>query len=224
MKPKSAIALVLVLGGLSAGAYFLGARSRNEEIRTLKDSKATLEFRNEELYKSFTHYHGMSWETLEKMDPITRKHMILQIWYSSQEGGNIFLGRDMGHEWGPRWNRRSPILILEEQTKVMTEFLTELRKLEEASPSPPRYPTEEHIDPVDGSRIEWENFIELGNDANVRRVWYGKSRGSGDWMAYEFEKSVYAPDEELRRRIADHNKSENSDTGTDDGDPFSGGE
>ena len=218
MKHRSTIAFALLLGGLSVGSYFLGANSKSGEMRALEDKQKALEARNEELGDLLANQYVMSWETLDRMDPISRKHMIIQIWYSSQDGGNYFLGRDMQHEWGPRWNRRSPILILEEQTKVMTEFLADLRKLEEASPYPPRYPTEEHRDPVDGSRIEWENFIEVGNQADVRTIWYGKSRGREEWMAYEYDKGVYAPDPEFLQRIVDHKKTEEAEEA--DADPF----
>lgn len=183
MNPKSAIAVTLVLVGVSTGAYFLGARSKNEQLRNLEAKVESLERRNREQADLIADQYGMSWETLEKMDPITRKHMIIQIWYGSQAAGNYFLALDMEHEWGPRWNRRSPLLILEEQTELMSKFLEDLRKLEEASPHPPRYPTEDHRDPADGSRIEWQNFIEAGNETDPRAIWYGKSRESGNgWL------------------------------------------
>lgn len=210
MNLKSAIAVTLVLGGVSTGAYFLGARSKAEQLGTLAAKVESLEHRNREQADLIADQYGMSWQTLEKMDPITRKHMIIQIWYGSQEGGNYFLGLDMGHEWGPRWNRRDPLLILEEQTEVMRKFLKDLRKLEEASPYPPKYPTEEHRDPSDGSRIEWENFIETGSETDSRLIWYGKSRESGNWMAYEHEKGVYAPDSELLKKIETPKKTEDA--------------
>ena len=201
MNPKSAIAITLVLVGVSTGAYFLGARSKAEQLGTLAAKVQSLEQRNREQADLIADDYGMSWETLEKMDPITRKHMIIQIWYGSQEAGNYFLALDMGHEWGPRWNRRSPLLILEEQTELMSKFLKDLRKLEEASPHPPKYPTEDHRDPADGSRIEWQDFIEAGNETDRRAIWYGKSRESGNWMAYEYGKGVYTPDPELLQKI-----------------------
>jgi hypothetical protein len=219
MNHKSAIAIALILGGVSAAGYFLGAISKNEEFRTLEAKAKRLENLNKEQSDLLADPYGMSWETLEKKDPIIRKHMIMQTWYGSQDAGNYFLGRDTGHEWGPRWNRRSPLLILEEQTEVMREFLKDLRKLEEASPYPPKYPTEDHRDPADGSRVDWENFIEVGNQENSRAIWYGKSRGRGNWMAYEYEKGVYTPDSELLQNIVDHKKTED-----DEADPFSGGE
>lgn len=222
MNHKSAIAIALILAGASSIGFFLGARYKDEALRTLEAKVMSLESRNREQSDLLAEHYGMDWETLEKMDPITRKHMIVQIWYGSQEAGNYFLGLDIGHEWGPRWNRRSPLLILEEQTEVMREFLKDLRELEEASPNPPKYPTEDHRDPADGSRIDWENFIEGGDQANPRAIWYGKSRERGNWMAYEDEKGVYMPDSELLQKIVDHQKPE--DDQDDEADPFSGGE
>lgn len=201
MNPKSALAVVLILVGVSIGGYFLGARSKAEQLGTLAAKVESLERRNREQADLIADQYGMSWETLEKMDPISRKHMIIQIWHGSQQAGTHFLGLDMGHEWGPRWNRRSPLLILEEQTEVMRKFLNGLRKLEEASPHPPRYPTEDHRDPADGSRIEWQNFIKAGDETDPRTIWYGKSRESGNWMAYEYGKGVYTPDPELLQKI-----------------------
>jgi hypothetical protein len=212
MNLKSAIPVVLILVGVSTGAYFLGARSKAEQLGTLAAKVESLERRNREQADLIADQYGMSWETLEKMDPITRKHMIIAIWYGSQEAGNYFLGLDMGHEWGPRWNRRSPLLILEEQTEVMRKFSEELRKLEEASPHPPRYPTEDHRDPADGSRIEWEDFLEAGNEMDPRAIWYGKSRESGKWMAYECGKGVYAPDPELLKKIEIQKKTEDAES------------
>ncbi len=212
MNPKSAIAVALILVGVSTGGYFLGARSKNEQLRNLEAKVESLERRNREQADLIADQYGMSWETLEKMDPITRKHMIIQIWYGSQAAGNYFLALDMGHEWGPRWNRRSPLLILEEQTEVMSKFLKDLRKLEEASPYPPRYPTEDHRDPANGARIEWENFIEAGNQEERRNIWYGKSRESGNWMAFEYDKGVYTPDSEVLQKIENQKKIEDAES------------
>ena len=213
MNPKSAIAVTvsLVLVGACTGAYLLGARSKAEQLGTLAAQVQSLEQRNREQADLIADEYGMSWETLKRMDPISRKHMIIQIWHNEQEAGDYFLGLDMGHEWGPRWNRRSPLLILEEQTELMSKFLKDLRKLEEASPYPPRYPTEDHRDPVNGARIEWENFMDHCDQEERLDIWYGKRRDSGNWMAFEYDKGVYTPGAEVLQKILNQKKTEDAE-------------
>ncbi|BCX48678.1 hypothetical protein HAHE_25860 [Haloferula helveola] len=217
MNLRSVTLSALLLTTISVGAYFLGRYSRNEEIRELESGLESLKDRHQVLREQFESHNGMSWEKLESMDPITRKHMIMQIWYSSQAAGDYYLGREMGHEWSSRWIRNNPLFILEEQTDVMAAFLKELRELERDNPYPQKYPTEETRDPRDGSRIYWEDFLESGDPENPRRIWYGKSRNSGKWMAFEYETGVFEPEGELLKKIsrADEPPDENDDV-----DPF----
>ena len=225
MKHIPVIIVGLIAAGAFGGGYFLAKnRAETKRIAALEIEVADLRKVTANQHRLLADLSNVDWEAWKKLDPINRKHRIIALWYSSQDVGNYYLGLETGHKWGPVWNRRSPISILEEQTEVMREFLKDLRKLEEASPHPPMYPTEDHRDPADGSRIDWENHITVGNQANPRVIWYGKSKKRGDWMAYESEKGVYAPDSELLQKIIDHKRTEDEKQVEDDeADPFSGG-
>ena len=94
------------------------------------------------------------------------------------------------------------------QTDVMKAFLTDLRRLEEASGYPVKYPTEDATDPMDGSTIDWENFLEAEDVKNPRAIWFGRSKKTGKWMAYEYDKGVYEPDPKLSKRINDSQKAD----------------
>jgi hypothetical protein len=64
-------------------------------------------------------------------------------------------------------------------------------------------------DPNDGSQIEWAFSLGAGDDKKPRQIHLGKSKKSGRWLAYEYDKGVYVPGMELLDRIAEfekHNK------------------
>jgi hypothetical protein len=90
----------------------------------------------------------------------------------------------------------------------MRKFLKDLRRLEETSGFPVGYPTEDATDPRDGSEIDWENFLEAEDDEHPRTIWFGRSKKTGRWMAYEYDKGVYEPDQALSKRIIDSEKAD----------------
>jgi hypothetical protein len=213
---RGIVALLLLAAAFTAG-HMAGGRAEKKRRIRLHDEISELRNRTAAQDRLIADRGGIDWDTLKAMDPIGRKHMIIALWYANQDAGTYYLGLDTGHQWGPVWNRRSPLSILEEQADVMRAFLADLRKLEEASPYPPRYPTENDVDPRDGSLIDWEDFIEARDDKDPHTIWFGKSRKRGDWMAYEYGKGVYEPDADLLERFTE---SRNRAQDQQDPDPF----
>ena len=56
-------------------------------------------------------------------------------------------------------------------------------------------------DPRDGSAVEWNMSLGGGDAKTPRQIHIGKSAMTGRWLAYEYDKGVYVPDEELLKRI-----------------------
>lgn len=73
-----------------------------------------------------------------------------------------------------------------------------------ASASPP----DTAKDPQDGSDVEWKMSLGDGDDKSPRMIHVGKSKKTGRWLAYEYDKGIYTPDAALMKRI---NYSESSD-------------
>jgi hypothetical protein len=136
--------------------------------------------------------------------------MLLQLWYGYHPGIED-IGKETGHKWGPIWNRRNPLGILEEETAVMKGFLADLWKLETESDHPPGYPPMDTKDPKDGSTFDYENFLESGNDNDRRVIWFGRTTKTGRWMAWERDKGIYEPDEALLKRITDAKKADEAE-------------
>lgn len=63
-------------------------------------------------------------------------------------------------------------------------------------------------DPKDGSEVDWNMSFGVGDDKKPRQIHVGKSKKTGKWLAYEYDKGVYEPDADLLKRI------------TNGGDPF----
>ena len=205
MNYRLAIIALLILAAAFGGGYFAGSQSQGKRNAALVSELEELRDLQRCIIEQDT---GWSWEALKKKDPITRKHMIISLWYGGQEGGNYLIGLDSGHKWGPRWNRRSPLSILHEQTDVMRKYLDDLRNLEEASPYPPTSPTESNVDPSDGARIDWENNLKSGDEQDSPTIWFGKNARNGQWMAFEHEKGVFEPSPELLSKIIDIKRRE----------------
>lgn len=56
-------------------------------------------------------------------------------------------------------------------------------------------------DPKDSSKITWSMSFGTGDGEKPRQIHIGKSQKTGRWLAYEYDKGVYVPDEELMKRI-----------------------
>jgi hypothetical protein len=70
-------------------------------------------------------------------------------------------------------------------------------------------PPETAKDPKDGSAVDWNmSFGADSEDKTPRLIHVGKSKKTGRWLAYEYDKGVYEPDAALLKRITD---SETSD-------------
>ena len=160
----------------------------NERIRILENQVANQRMQIEAR-------SNLSWESLQHEEEITKRHLMISLWYADQELGNYYIGRQMEHEWGPRWNRRNPLLILEEQMKVMRGFLAETRGLEELGPYPPTSPTENDVDPESKARISWENYLEIEGKRDNPPVWFGRNAKTGDWMTFQHGQGVKKPTE-----------------------------
>lgn len=64
-------------------------------------------------------------------------------------------------------------------------------------------PPETAKDPKDGSEVDWNMSLGAGDDKRPRQIHVGKSKKSGRWLAYEYDKGVYVPDAALLKRITD---------------------
>lgn len=175
MKGKGWLAAGLAAAVAFAGGHHLGGkRVESRRIAALEAELTRLEEQTDSQARRLAGIHGKDPDGLDGLDPISRKHLILSMWYLQPERGNYYIGNDMGHAWGPVWNRRSPVSILQEQTEVMRAFLADLRKLEEQAGYPPRYPTEDTVDPADGGKIDWQDHLKAGEGDQFTLIWLGK--------------------------------------------------
>jgi hypothetical protein len=61
-------------------------------------------------------------------DSVQQRHMCIALWYADFAGKSF--GRHVGHEFGPVWNQRSPVEILEEHLEFMKKFMADTERLE----------------------------------------------------------------------------------------------
>ena len=62
-------------------------------------------------------------------DPVQRDLCIAE-WYMHQGGVVAALERETGHRFGPVYNRRHPVEILQEQLDFMKEFMATTEKMD----------------------------------------------------------------------------------------------
>jgi len=147
---------------------------------------------------------------------VQQRHMCIAAWYEEYSVENF--GRHTGHEFGPVWDRRNPIMILEEQLEFMKEFMAETDRLEmEQFPQnrdriKRRLLRESATDPRDKALIDWRDYFgnDFPSDENGNwswMVWYGKSMKTKRWLAYDDDKGVFEPCEELLKDIIDCEKA-----------------
>lgn len=74
-------------------------------------------------------------------------------------------------------------------------------------------PPETAKDPKDDSEVNWNmSFFGADPDDNSpRQIHVGKSKKTGRWLAYEYDKGVYEPDSSLLKRITESQSSNLSD-------------
>ena len=198
MKKIIAVAVLTTLAGFALG-FFCGFRRGAIPPAPTAPSP--------EMVSKLLATMNEDWDFSE-VDPITRKHMTLQLWYAHQAQATGLLSTESGHEFGPIWMRRSPATILEEQAEFMKQWLKDLETMERKEhPVPPGtesfFPPESARDPADKSRIDWEDYLD-SSDGVPSRIWIGKSARNGAWMAYERAKGVYEPDGHLLALIRVH--------------------
>ncbi len=56
-------------------------------------------------------------------------------------------------------------------------------------------------DPMDDSEVEWTLSLGAGTDDKPRQIHVGRSKKSGRWLAYEFDKGIYVPNADLTKKI-----------------------
>lgn len=64
-------------------------------------------------------------------------------------------------------------------------------------------PPETAKDPKDGSDVNWNLSFLAGDEKTPRQIHVGKSKKTGRWLAFEYDKGVYEPDAPLLKRIND---------------------
>lgn len=57
------------------------------------------------------------------------------------------------------------------------------------------------VDPDDHSEVAWTSSFCEDNAEKPRAIHVGRSKKTGRWLAYEFDKGVYVPDTELAKEI-----------------------
>jgi hypothetical protein len=62
---------------------------------------------------------------------LIKRDMVIAMWYANEVRTVDYLRVNTGREFGPVWNQRSPVEILEEQLEFWKEYLGESRRLEE---------------------------------------------------------------------------------------------
>jgi len=65
---------------------------------------------------------------LKDPNDVTQRHMCIALWYGSFDEETF--GRAVGHKFGPVWNKRHPVEILEEHLAFMKEFMATTERLE----------------------------------------------------------------------------------------------
>jgi hypothetical protein len=61
-------------------------------------------------------------------------------------------------------------------------------------------------DPKDGSEIDWSVSLRAGDKKTPQEIHVGRSKKTGRWLAYEYNKGVYVPGAELQKRINESDK------------------
>ena len=62
-------------------------------------------------------------------------------------------------------------------------------------------PPETARDPADQSEIEWTHTFDASSEDTPRKIHVGRSKKTGRWLAYEYNKGVYVPDAHLVDRV-----------------------
>ena len=62
-------------------------------------------------------------------------------------------------------------------------------------------PPDSARDPADHSEVDWTLSFGAGTDEKPRQIHVGRSKKSGRWLAYEFDKGVYVPNADLMKKI-----------------------
>lgn len=69
------------------------------------------------------------------------------------------------------------------------------------------HPPKTAKDPKDRSDIDWNMSFGAGDENTPREIHVGKSKKTGQWLAYEYDKGIYEPDPTLLKRITDSQES-----------------
>lgn len=123
MKAKRVALTAIVVIGTFSGGYFFG-RKRPPEVRVLVVpvpeviEKLKERVNDDELIGR-----------LDDLDPMTRKDMVIQMWYGHQFCATSVLNADTGHKFGPIGMGVSPLAILDEQRKFMEGWLADYGKM-----------------------------------------------------------------------------------------------
>ena len=81
---------------------------------------------------------------------LTQRDMCIAAWYASEMATINNLERHTGHKFGPVWNRRSPIEILEEELEFMRGFMAVPMRLERNEKALRNHPKQNAEQAVDG--------------------------------------------------------------------------
>jgi len=158
---------------------------------------------------------------LRDPNSVQQRHMCIAAWYANQAFLSSSFGTHTGHKFRPVWNRRNPIMILEEHLEFMRQFMAETDRLEmEQFPQykdviESRHRRASATDPQDGALIDWQDYFDEPEDGNTP-LWYGMSMKTRRWLAFTDGKGIHEPDDALLERILEKEKQDSEDSD----DPF----
>jgi hypothetical protein len=90
----------LIAAAAFGGGYFLAKdRAEIKRITALEIEVEDLRGVTASQHRLLAERSSVDWEAWKRLDPITRKHMIIALWYGAQDIGNYYLGLETGHKW-----------------------------------------------------------------------------------------------------------------------------
>ena len=204
MKRIALISLLLVVGLTCAGLLYVGKKAEAPSPKTLEEAHQELEelLSKDDLAKidamksekeMITYHFGLgmgmrnSW-SLWRGGPLARNMNKLGFHHPDDMSGVI-----LATFW---CKRHMKDFRLQERAAYYEVYW-------KAAADPPKTAK----DPKDRSDVEWNMSFGDGDEKTPRQIHVGRSKKTGRWLAYEYDKGVYEPDAILLERITEIQES-----------------